>query len=752
MSKRRRRTSGKVKKSKTQLNAAKQAIKQGNLDKAILILQSLKGQIDEQKRMIALAELYFRRAHRYAEQRPEQAQDDFEHAVKLRENDVIYKYHLALFQQRQAQSDAAIANYRTILEQDADFERAALSLAFALQASGNVPQQDPVWKQLPQEHQALFTEDAVTSNALTKALIAGDNQQWEQAIEHLMTVIKNDNKAHVQALAHDYLGRFLLQNDPENLQTALSHWRTAYQLGSRSETFVNNLALAYTLHIEGLIVHDDTTTALEYTQEAIQIFPEHTRLQDIQAHLLLRVGYNEAIKHNWQSALNYWDKVENAEGEVARRLVANKAIAHEKLEAWGAAADSWREFARRRGRKEGAVNYLSPDQVARLWSRISNLYMRVEREEDAITTLQTALKYDPDDLDMSIDLARRYAEAGRFEASQNQIDRVVKKHPQSAKAYAFKAEVADIAPRGWGLINTEAIESWEKVIDLNDDSFDAYARQQLQQSYLEAFARLMNFSFNPSQPLSFAREKLDKFPDFHLFRADFAGALMNVDSADEVIQEQIDLLDLTNEPALLHIMVLCHVFERDALAKTILQRADDLGAVTFDFYGLIAHNVLQEGLTDIGIAYFEEGQKHAPDDEKRQNLRLLQASTYVEVGMYDEGEAVLKEMLAQDPDFGPAQLTYAMLYLNKGNSSRTKFYLSKAEKWAQAHNHSEMLQIIESMRFQLDNPLASLLPPGFDPSLLPPGMDVEDVLNALGFDDDFDYFDDDDNDEGEGYF
>ncbi|MGB7342054.1 MAG: tetratricopeptide repeat protein [Phototrophicaceae bacterium] len=748
MSKRRRRTSGKVRKKKTEIHQITQTIQQGNLDKAILLLQSIKGQIDEKKRSSALAELYFQRAHRYIEREPKQALKDFKQAVTLQSDDALYAYHLALFQHRQGKLNDAIKGYRAILQKEARFERALLPLAFALQDSGQSLAEDAIWDELTEDQRALFTNNASSSDNLVQGLIAVQNQQWEQAKELLETVITGDNTSYAQALAHDYLGRIALQIDGKDLQSALAHWRNAYQRGLRSDTLDENLSLAYILYIEILLADDDIASALAQVQEAIKYFPENTRLQEIQSHLLLRVGYDEALENKWESARDYWESVKNAESEVARRLVANMAIAYEKLEMWGEAADSWREFARRRGRKEGAENWLSPDQVARLWSRISNLYMRVGMEDDAITTLQTALKYDPDDLDMGIDLARRYAESGRLEASHNQIDRVTKKHPKSAKAYAFKGEVSEVSPQGWGIVNHQAIYAWEKVIELDNESFDAIARQHLQEVYLEAFARYMRFSLNAQEGIKFAKEKLKKFPEFHMLRADLIAGLMSVDSKEADIQKQFDLIDVRNQRALHHLIDMCHIFDEHDKAKTMLQRADDAGALDANFYVGIGQCAIDREQIDIAKLYFDEASKRSHNSEEHQSIQVRQASSYLEVGMDKEGEAILKEVLKVDPNLGPAHLAYALFYLGKENMKKVESHLEKAERWAKKNHSTEMLRVIEGVRFQINNPLASMLPPGFDPSMLPPEMNIEDMLNMLdmlGFDDDFD-------DDEEDYF
>ncbi len=743
MSKKRRRTSGKVRKQKTNTQQIKLAIKQGNLDKAILLLQGAKGAVKDSKRFQALAELYFQRAHRYLTLHSKQAESDFKRAIDLRPNEALYRYHLALFYHRQGDLDRAITSYRAVLHQSPDFTRAILPLAFALQEQGQNVKKDAIWGQLTPEQQAIFTGDESLSNDLMKAVAAMQKQDWDTARKILQDVLTDKTQGdYTRGLAHDYLGRIALEVNSDELETAITHWRTAYQLGLKSDTLTDNLTLAYVLQIEATLANNETQRATEQVQEAIDLFPTHPRLQEIQAHLLLESGYQKALANDWEMALEQWEEIVNAEGELARRLTANMAIAYEKREDWEPAADSWREFARRRGRKEGAANWLSPAQVARLWSRISNLYMRVGMEDDAITTLQTALKYDPDDLEMGVDLARRYAEVGRVEASHNQIDRVLKKHKKSAKAHAFKAEVSEIAPQGWGFINHQAIKAWETVIELEDDAYDAIARQRLQDVYLEAFARYMRFGhLNGNEALRFAEEKLKKFPEFSLLRADYIAGLLSTQAKEKKVQQQLDLLDVKHERALHHLIDMSHIFERHDIAETMLKRAEADNTVDTTFYVGIAQCAIDREQIDIANTYFDRAMELAVDEEERINVKVNHATAYMTNGMIVEAEVILKEVLEDDPESPIANVTYAVIYVDRENNRKARQHLDRAEKSAKARNQQEVLAMVSRVRFQMDNPLASMLPPGFDPSMLPPGMDIEDLVNMMemfGIDDDFD--------------
>ncbi len=740
MAKKRRKTSGKIRKkgNRSDLQRARLAYKQSNYDKAILILQSGTDQIDQTQKENALAELYFRRAHRHDTAQPEQALQDFEKAADLQTDDAVYAYHVGLAYHRREQPGDAIEWYRKSLECDATFERAYFPLAIALYENGDPVQEDDVWQKITDEQKAYLSDDHAPNDPLLRGIRAIQQQDFDKAEQLLTLSIDKNTPAHLQAATYDYLGRLTLQRDPDNLEQALEYWQQAYDSGLRSPALLENLSLAYTLHIESFLAEDKVADARTMAQKAIQYFPDHTRLQQIQSHLLLRAGYNAAVEANWQDAINYWEAVENAESEVARRLAANMALIYEKLENWRAAADSWREFARRRGRKEGASNWLSPTQVARLWSRTSNLYMRAGEEDEAITTLKTALKYDPDDLDMGIDLARRYAEADRTEAAHNQIDRTLEKHPDSVKALSFKAELSEVAPLGWGLINRQAISAWKKVLETGDEAYVPVARQSLKALYLEEYQRIVMWPFGTQAALSLAEEALELFPDFSYMRAGYIGALLETEQPEHKIKEQLDKIDFSDLGALRYAISILYYFEQNQLVEDTLEKAKKQTTLTSEFYSGLGNMFLDREQDDLAETYFEKAVQAADNDEERHQAHISKASAYYDINYdTDKARSIVKQVLKEDAHFGPAHVLSVMINLDKEDYKEAKWHLKKAERWAKKKNDREMLSMVERMRSMIENP-SSLFPPGFDPSMLPPGMDIDDFLNEIDMDDDFD--------------
>lgn len=737
MSKKRRKTSGRVKKRGIHANIKQinLAIKQGNYDKAIIILKSSKSQMKEVPYKTALAELYFRRAHRYYGTNSRQVLADLEQAATLMPDDALYAYHIGLKYHHNNQLSEAIKWYAKSLERDATFERAVFSLALAHQENGDDVQTLAVWQQLSAEQQAYFSEDGGKANELLKGINALSNQDYPVAESHFQKFIDNQSSpALTGAMAYDYLGRLALQRDNNALEQAQDYWQKAYDAGLRSETFLENYATLYVILIEDTIRTDGINAATDLIEQGLKRFPDHPRLQEVQSYLQLQSGYDAAGNNDWESALKAWNSVKNASGEVARRLAANMALAYEKLERWSEAADSWREFARRRGRKEGAQNWLSPGQVARLWSRISNLYMRDGDEEEAITTLQTALKYDADNPDMGIELARRYAEAERFEASHNQIDRVIKAQSGNAKALSFKAELAEIAPLGWSRGNEQGMRAWEAVIDTGDEAYVTIAEHRLKQLYLDEFSNASSWYYDENANIKLCEKGLKRFPEFSELRANYIGALLHAGKSKKKIQKELDLIDLSNERALHRLIDLIHIFDETKMAEDLLKKANANAPLGTEFYTGIANCAVNREQYDIADGYFDHAVEICQDEDEQKRVLVSKASAYGSNGLHKEADAILKKVLRQDARYGPAHIAYALIKFTDENIKDAKWHLKKAEKWAKETGDRETLDVVESLRFRFENPLASLLPPGFDPSMLPPeffDMDIDDLLDSM---------------------
>jgi len=730
MSKKRRKTSGKIRKPSKQYLTSdiKNAIKAGNYDRAIITLNTAEARklIPEQKRQTVLAEVYFRRAMRYRDRYPDDALLDLDKAINLCPDDPLYVYHNGMIHHHQQDFTKAIDRYRKALSLDPAFERAMLPLLLARRVNG-VPvadlKTDAAWATLTDEQRSLLTGSADAIQGLPAALVAMREQNIDTAYTQFTEVIEDKaiTNAH-KAIAYDYLGRIAAGRDDQ--QQALSHWRKAYELGRRDPVLLENLVLFYVLELEAQITAGNYTDAHKLLGQVTAYDLYHPRLPAIKGHIMLKLGYDAALKGHWSTALDHWQGVQT-DGNTARAAAANLGLAYEETGDYGLAADAWRDFVKRRSKKPGNPDYLIPEQVGRLWSRVSQLYMQDDQLDEAVNTLQTALKHDPDNVEMNLQLARRLAEADRTEAAHNQVEHVLKMAPDYIEALVLRAELWEVAPRrgyyNWG--GVFGIEQWKDVLNAGDESYAGLARQRLQELYYLQLNHQMRFFAQKAQES--AEDILVQFPDFHDIRALYIHILYALDASKTTIWQQVDLLDLTNEDALHQVIDTVHIHEADEDAEVILQKAEAQQALSDDFYIGVAHCAIDRKQIDIAENYYQQALQRTKDDDSYNAVRVDQAQKYYSQRMYDEATMILKAVLEKDSSFGPAHIGMAIIVHSVENNNRkAKRHLRKARSWAKKHNDTFALEQIEDLMFQIDNPMPPMgdLLSGLDPNMVPPEM------------------------------
>ncbi len=751
MSKKRNKTSGKIRKSRVANVArnARQALQQGNYDKAIVSLTSSQAKqvIPLERRQSALAEAYFRRACRYRNTSPKDALRDLQQTVDLMPEDALYTYHLGLLHHHMGNPQAAIEWYRKALSLDAELNRAALPLLLAMQAT-DASQQDlqaeNAWQMLDGEQQALLTGNiSEIDTGLPGALSAMHNGDTHTARQRFEKVLKNTRvPKNQQAIVHDHLGRLAAAED--DLESALQYWTKAYDLGLRSSTFKDNLALAYVLRLESLVTDENYEEATLLAKEPVKRNLDHPRLSDLRGHILLQRGYQSALKEDWLTALDHW-KAANPDGATARALAANIALAHEKLEQYGQAADAWRDFVKRRSRTPGHKDYLTPEQVSRLWARISNLYARSEHAYQAVDTLKTALKHDPDNIELNLQLARRLAEISSTDAAHNQIERVLDMQPDHIEALVFNAELWEAAPKSGGFMFSPVtgIPQWRAVYETGDEGYAGMARQRLHDLYCEKVNFMMRF--NPDAARQTAKEALAEFPDFHSLRALYTETLYINRAAPTQIEAQIEKIDLTDENVLHQLIDITHIHNTDADA--ILQKAESLQPLTSDFYVGVAHCAVNRDQFDVAQTYYQRATERANDDDEKHSVIVSSAQAYYAHGDSDRAMEILEGVLEEDRQFGPAHLGMAAMAMEEEDNKKAKRHLRKARRWAKKNKDQTLLDQIEMLQFQLENPLGALggMLGGINTDALPPELremlenmgpqGLANMLDSLDFDD-----------------
>ncbi len=194
-------------------------------------------------------------------------------------------------------------------------------------------------------------------------------------------------------------------------------------------------------------------TALALTQAALQMVPGQPSLMAVDLVAHNRLADEAAGRGEWAAAIKHWEHMRaslelNAQLGPIAPLLHNLAIAHERIEQWEAAAETWSallgKLPRRPTKKSPAQLGLPlPIPELRNWlrRRVLDGYRRAGRPDQAISHYRNLIKASPDDLDARLELADALLANDQIIAGRNELQRILQKDPEHVDARARLAEV-----------------------------------------------------------------------------------------------------------------------------------------------------------------------------------------------------------------------------------------------------------------------------------------------------------------------
>ena len=272
-----------------------------------------------------------------------------------------------------------------------------------------------------------------------------------------------------RALAAYALGLDALRR--ERQEEALGHWEAARRLGLDTPSLRDNLHQLYHALAEEAMAAGRWIDAAALVDAARSLASGGQELTDLTLAAHFHAGHAEAQAGRWRQALAHWEKTRDL-GENSRELLQDLALAYEKDGRFGDAADLWRQVVRRRPRKADVPEALTRQQVALLWGHVAECYRRAGDVEEAITTLRNAVKNDPDNVDLRLELVDVLVADDRWGAARQRAKPHPRKRNRRTSAHssvrrASKRRVGDRpAPK----------PIWRKVLALDPNHLEAQER------------------------------------------------------------------------------------------------------------------------------------------------------------------------------------------------------------------------------------------------------------------------------------
>jgi tetratricopeptide (TPR) repeat protein len=681
-----------------------EAFARGEYDTAIAVWSGVARNAPDQRLEHALAEAHFRRACQTLSRHPDRALEDLRAACELRPEEARYHYQRGLAHHRRGELIAAVAAYRDSLGRGPeDASRVAFGLCLALGELGYNPAQDPAWELLtPEQRERLIPADPAFGEAMAR-LAAGDFAGAEPLLARSLGVQRG--------VAHYYLGVIAWRRGDHD--EALARWLSARAAGFNTPALRHNLAVAYAERASRQI---DSPALAEIVRAGLKLAPDSPMLRRLRQYVAFLAGNRQAEAGNWRAALSHWQAARNATGQpgqAPRELLANIALAYERLGRWMDAADAWREVIRRRPRS--GEQLWTPLHTAQLWAHIDSLYAQAGHFDRAVTTLRYAIKSQPDDLTLRLALVRRHLDNQNWRAARAAALGVLEIAPGNPEAGALYAQALDQS----GDLDL-MIEAWEQVLKAPASGFSGMARERLRRLYPERGDFYASIDDLDAAVADYGRA-VALAPDDARLQARYGALLARTapDSARAIFER----LDLRDEDVALTVITAWRRAGDPGEAERWLARLSGEG----DGPPARLLVALGAGLLPDDPAAAEAcfAQVMARLDGAPEAAGLLTSigTAHAACDRIAEAYAYARRALQADPGFGPAHLNLGLWDAAKGRRQAAGEHLRAARAWAEAIRRSDIAEGIEEA--------INLLAERYTPTL----ADVLDTIDPDGEDD-----------------
>jgi tetratricopeptide (TPR) repeat protein len=300
-------------------------------------------------------------------------------------------------------------------------------------------------------------------------LAAGDTAAAQATLDQLPAIDHNPTQAEAAMLAMQLYYSGLVNFAAGRDREAFGNLREASSLArSHSLPLPSPARLAASLHaIAERSFTADAALANDCWQEALKLDPTDKVAQSnlriasrAQALDAWRAGQTEAAIALWQEALET--------GAQDERLLRNLAVALEKLERkdeavihWRALARLWRQQAKQRASEPGFK-----DRLLRLEQHLVGLMIETRQDEhEIINELEAAIKLDPDNHELRLQIAEQHLAFGKPHLAVRQLQMVERAQGESADLLARKALALAVSQN-----RKEAEKTYERAIELEPDN------------------------------------------------------------------------------------------------------------------------------------------------------------------------------------------------------------------------------------------------------------------------------------------
>lgn len=591
----------------------------------------------------ALAEAYFRRSLIRAEHSQKRA--DLQCALELNPDDMRYQYHLGLALHHEKLLSEAITCYRTVLENDTSIKGVGMVLALAeLEQNPHVDittlpgytpdihaKLAPVIKMVRAEAGQIRLSnkpDALKQydQALSDLWVGLSQLQAKNPHAAIKTFSNNDSLKSRQALAIQRYYKGVATAMVNDVDKAFALWEDARNRYEFAPPWLqNNLSFVYYQRIKASLEENNIPRAVHLAQDAFQACSStNAALNELQVYVLDRAAHAAAEKGEWKKAIRYWEDARNIISSSntlgsPRAMIHNMALAYEAEERWIEAADTWRAMLRTRptqkktakktaskkktrkaaAEEQPAETELPPAdsvtttgvpgdaQWAWIRKRVIECYQRAGEPGEAVKVFRQAVKKEPKNLDLRIQLVDALMANQQEQAALNEVERIVDIDPNYVEAHLRSANIYG-SMNQWGA----AEESLRTVLAQQPEREDV--RREIANLLLKRGYNYHTYGMYDAAAKLF--EEGQQFaPDNYIFPLNLARVAIdqrNIRKASSLLEQVLEL-GADNPDAYIMVIDCWTVAGKIDEAEAVLARAEENLTLTSDFYLTLGVNVLR---------------------------------------------------------------------------------------------------------------------------------------------------------------
>jgi len=713
----------------------------------------------------ALAEAHFRRALTLPAGTAQL--DDLRRGVELAPDDPRYQYHLALALHHAHETPAAIERYRTVLARDPAWPGAGLSLALAALEQDPAVDLAALPGSTPTVRLTLAPVQALLRGASVPALGDGPLERLWQGLSLLgrdgaaaRAVLDDDRplpSARAGTVRQYYQG--MAAASAGDFDMASRRWRHVLAEDSRHPEIarrpwlVDNMSAAALrlLDTPPADAADDLARATDIGPDALALAASRPALADVVIRALDRGAAAGAMTGDWAQATRLWERARDIVSAGTglgspRPLLHNLALAYEAQERWLEAAETWRAMLRTRPRRQAAAETRktrsqsatdgavaaapipgtgggesAPSAAQWAWvrRRVVECYKRAGQPGEAVAIFRQALKADPDDVEMRVQLVDALLASGQEQAAYNEVWRAARAAPDDDDIQLRLAGIQ--LERGEGYA---AERTLRQLLRRSPDH--AEGRRLLARVFLEIGLSLHE-SGQYAAAIKAFEEGRDLAPDDYQFPLGLARVAIDQGQRKGVAALLERVLELGAEQPAAYVGALeCWTVLDDIdQARAVVTRAESALPPASVFYVDAGSIVLRVSVAparpygrarpatpeavktaweELGAELLERGLARRPDDAR------LRASVATELLSIRPALALryAEEAARLAPDDLPVLILLGMAQGLNERRREAKETLQRAARQARRQGDAVMAREIELLRRQVDSPLLSL--------------------------------------------